>query len=74
MRKMAKVLFCHLILQPAMVCVCVCFWVAGGGLFYLKYRVHGIAGEAVVSLPLVVDPVDATMKHLVNVSVSMKKA
>ena len=51
-----------------------CFWVAGGGLFYLKYRVHGIAGEAVVSLPLVVDPVDATMKHLVNVSVSMKKA
>ena len=56
------------------VCVCVCFWVAGGGLFYLKYRVHGIAGEAVVSLPLVVDPVDATMKHLVNVSVSMKKA
>ena len=66
MRKMAKVLFCHLILQPEMVCVCVCvcvcFWVAGGGAcFILKYRVHGVAGEAVVSLPLVVDPVDATM-------------
>ena len=63
MRKMAKVLFCHLILQPEMVCVCVCVFLGGwgGASFILKYRVHGVAGEAVVSLPLVVDPVDATM-------------
>ena len=45
-------------MQPGVVGV----FVGGEGVcFILKYRVHGVAGEAVVSLPLVVDPVDATM-------------